>query len=149
MPAPPRSSTMKQETTRLSDVHIEGCLFEWHEERGIGTTHINAYSHAVNLARAQMGQIFASSNLFRAAWDEDRNVLFRAWEKGERPGTLMRPRSRFRLVKSYDSRTAALTGREPTGIMVSRGAERLRSGFTAPSRMTAMSPEARFRTRAY
>ncbi len=45
--------------------------------------------------------------------------------------------------------TAALTGAEPTGIVVNKGAPRVRLRMTAASRMTAMLPERRFRISAY
>ena len=56
---------------------------------------------------------------------------------------------RFRCVTIQTSFTAALTGREPTGIIVKRGL--LLTSLSATIdfvRMTAMSPDCRFSTNA-
>jgi hypothetical protein len=49
----------------------------------------------------------------------------------------------------YTARTVALTGRDPTGITVSKEARRLRFFVIAPTRSTATSPELRLSTSAY
>jgi hypothetical protein len=85
MEAQTAAASSTDPSTRFSDIHFEGCNFLWYEEQGVGSTHINTYGRAVNLARANLGQMLAFSSSFRVGWEEDRNTLFRAWEK-ERDG---------------------------------------------------------------
>ncbi|HXS95543.1 MAG TPA: hypothetical protein VN736_13150 [Candidatus Limnocylindrales bacterium] len=67
---------------RFSDFHFRGCLVEWHEEQGLGTNHVNEYNYSVNLAHANMSQMFASgTDQFRIGWTgEDDPQLGRYWE---------------------------------------------------------------------
>ncbi len=76
------SNRPPQETTRFSDFHFRGCIFEWHEESAASPEHVNEYNYSVNLGEANMSQIFSDTSSFRLGWEEENNpVLFRAWEK--------------------------------------------------------------------
>src|SRR5438067_6437169 len=55
----------KDSSERISDFHFEGCIVKFHEEQGLGTTHINAYSHVVNLEHSRMEQFMGFSSAFR------------------------------------------------------------------------------------
>lgn len=75
-------------------------------------------------------------------------VYFHVSSLRRRRGTV-KVRGGRRRKRRYTPRTAALTGREPTGITVSSAAKRLRFLVIVPMRSTATSPDLRFSTRAY
>jgi hypothetical protein len=68
---------------RISDFHFEGCIVKFHEEQGLGTTHINAYSHALNLAQSSMEQFMGFATSFRVHGAGGKNKLARFFDKGE------------------------------------------------------------------
>jgi len=66
-----------------------------------------------------------------------------------RPGRAAAPLSTVDAGGRQTPRTTALTGFEPTGIMVNNGALLVRLAVMAAMRITAMSPDRRLSTSAY